>query len=115
MTPRARIAVLVFSLAFLSLAGCRSHVIVVTVANHSGGAIHNLEVNYPGGAFGKESLANDGTYTYRIKTLRQGEFAITFEDEEGRAHAKKGPKLQSNAEGALDVEITGSDLIFNLH
>lgn len=115
MTPRSRIAALALSFSFLILAGCRSHVIVVTIANHSGAAIQNLEVTYPGGSFGKASLAESETYSYRIKTLRNGGFAITYLDAAGRSRSKKGPALQANAEGALDVEIRATDINFDRH
>jgi hypothetical protein len=109
---RIRFVLLIFF--FCLLAGCRSHVIAVTVTNHSGAEIRNLEVNYPGGSFGKESLADGESYTYRIKTLRAGDFTIAFEDVGGHVRVKKGPKLNGNQEGFLNVEIQRGDIAFTL-
>jgi hypothetical protein len=114
MTRFVRTRVLLPLFLLYLLAGCRSHVIVVTVTNHSGAEMRNLEVNYPGGSFGKESLASGESCTYRIKTLRSGEFTIAFEDAGGHAHAKKGPKLNGNQEGSLNVDVQPAEVSFSL-
>lgn len=114
MTPFVRARVVLPIFLFCLLAGCRSHVIVVMVTNHSGTELRNLEINYPGGSFGKESLADGESYTYRIKTLRAGDFTIAFEDLSGHARAKKGPKLNGNQEGSLNVDIQPGDIAFNV-
>ena len=115
MNRTRRFPVLLSLLVFCLLAGCRSHVIIVTVINHSGSEMRNLEVDYPGGSFGKESLPEGGSYTYRIKTLRSGDFTIAFEDPTGHARSKKGPKLTANQEGAMNVDVQSADVVFSLH
>jgi hypothetical protein len=111
MTQAIRCAVFVSVVCLLS-AGCRSHVIAVTVENRSDAAIRNLEVTYPGGSFGKAHLNAGEDYTYRIKTLRDGNLTVSFEDAGGKSHPKQGPKLKADQEGALQVQITAKDVTF---
>jgi hypothetical protein len=94
--------------AALLVSGCRSHGVIVTVRNHSGAEVRNLEVQYPGGSFGRSLLKNDESYTYRVKVLRPGTVTVAFEDPRGNIHRSTGPDYPANADGTLAVSIDES-------
>jgi hypothetical protein len=93
-----------FLLLFATL-GCRSHGVSVTVNNDSGGNVRNLEVQYPGGSFGKSVLPHSGSYSYRVKILREGAIMIAFDGPDGKTHRSTGPTYSSNADGNLTATI----------
>ena len=79
--------------------------------NESGTEIRNLEVQYPGGSFGKSALPKNGSYSYRVKVLRDGGILVAFEDVDGQAHQSTGPTYASNADGTLTVTINPQNTV----
>ena len=107
--PRVFVAASVLLIALLT--GCRSHVVTVTIHNATNTTLRNVEFQYPGGSFGKNTMPPGDSYTYRIKVMRSGSPVLNV-DAEGTLRTKSGPALQANSEGALQVEITDSDISF---
>jgi hypothetical protein len=75
------------------------------VNNDSGGNIRNLEVQYPGGSFGKSVLPQSASYSYRVKILRGGAIVVAFDDPDGKTHRSTGPTYASEADGNLTATI----------
>ncbi|MBI2683189.1 MAG: hypothetical protein HYX26_08260 [Acidobacteriales bacterium] len=95
--------------ALLLLAGCRSRVIVVSTTNTGPSAIHNLEVQYPGGSYGIPVLGPGRTHEYRIKPFRPGDLLVNYLDATGTANKHIGPALKKNDEGRITLMISDKD------
>ena len=93
------------SLAVL-LAGCRSYRIDATVENHTGGAITQLEVDYPSASFGANSLAADAVFRYRLQVRGIGPVTVQYTAADGRQVQLAGPTLREKQEGRLDIALS---------
>lgn len=92
--------------ALLTATGCRSRVIKVRLVNTSAQPLSIIEVAYPGGTFGKNSLAAGEGYSYNIKTLDDGTLKIQFTDALGGNHKADGPAVKKNQEGSIELKLT---------
>jgi hypothetical protein len=89
----------------IALAGCRAHVVTITLINTSTQPIKTIIVDYPNATFGKDALAPGATFSYTIKPLETGPLKIQFADARGATHAYVGPALHQNEEGSIDVRL----------
>ena len=96
---------LVLFVFFITLAGCRAHVVKISLTNTSAQPIRTIIVDYPNATFGKDALAPGATFSYTIKPLETGPLKIQFTDAKGASHAYVGPALHKNDEGSIDVRI----------
>jgi hypothetical protein len=85
------------------LAGCHSYRIEATVENHTGGAITQLEVDYPSASFGANSLAADAVFHYRFQVRGTGPVTVQYTASDGRQVQLTGPTLNEKQEGRLDI------------
>jgi hypothetical protein len=85
------------------LAGCHSYRIEATVENRTGGAITQLEVDYPSASFGANSLAADAVFHYRFQVRGSGPVAVQYTASDGRQVQITGPTLNEKQEGRLDI------------
>src|SRR3974390_1712705 len=90
------------SLAVL-LGGCPSYRIDATVENHTGGAITQLEVDYPSASFGANSLAADAVFHYRFQVRGTGPVKVQYTSADGRQVQITGPTLHEKHEGGLNI------------
>jgi len=100
LNSKLAIATLLFVLAASSDA-CHSRGIDVTIRNSGQSAIHNLEFDYPGAAFGTGNIAPGASFSYRIKPLSRGEVTVSFEQTDGKTFKQKGPAVIPNQDGRL--------------
>ena len=100
MNSKLAIATLLFVLAASSDA-CHSRGIDVTIRNSGQSAIHNLEFDYPGAAFGTGNIAPGASFSYRVKPLSRGEVTVSFEHTDGKTFKQKGPAVIPNQDGRL--------------
>lgn len=91
--------------AMVALAGCRSPWVQATVVNNEDAAISVVEVDYPGGSFGVQSIAAHATYHYRFHILANDSTSIEFNDAAKHSHTEKGPALHQGEAGTLRIEI----------
>lgn len=89
----------------LLLGGCRSPWIQCTIVNHERGPVSLVEVNYPGGSFGVQTIAAGASYHYRFHALGTDALSIDFTDAARQSHTVAGPELKLNDEGSLGIEI----------
>jgi hypothetical protein len=87
------------------LAGCRSPWIQCTITNHESTAVSLIEVDYPGGTFGVQTIAAGASFLYRFHTLGDDRVSIDFTDSAHHDHKAKGPELRLGEEGALHIDI----------
>ncbi len=96
----------VVSLLLAAAAGCRSRVIHVRLVNTSSQPVSTIIVDYPGAAFGVNSLAPGTTYQYVIKPTDRGAVKVQFADAQGGNHTFSGPVIEKGQEGSIEVRIT---------
>jgi hypothetical protein len=91
------------------LGGCHSYRIDATVENHTGGAITELEVDYPSAGFGANSLAADAVFHYRFQVRGTGPVKVQYTSAAGRQVQITGPTLHEKQEGGLDIVLAPGD------
>jgi hypothetical protein len=64
-----------------------------------------VEVNYPGGSFGVQTIAAGAVYHYRFHALSTDALSMDFVDGARQSHTATGPELQQGAAGTLRIEI----------
>ena len=79
-----------FSLALLSLA-CWSHKqqYDTTVINNSTGALHSIEVDYPGGSYGIGDLAAGASNHKWVFASGPCQYTVRFVDQRGKQYSPK--------------------------
>jgi hypothetical protein len=96
-----------FAAACLALAalltGCRSYRIDATVENRTGGAITQLEVDYPSASFGANSLAAGAVFHYGFQVRGTGVVTVQYTAADGRQVQVTGPTLHEKQEGQLNI------------
>lgn len=97
----------------LSAAGCRSHVIKVTVVNSSSQPVSTIIVDYPDASFGVNSLAPGKTFPYVIKPMGTGPLKVQFTDAQGVGHTVNGPMLHKGDERAIQIELWQESVAFH--
>lgn len=90
----------------LSLAGCRAHVVKISLANTSAQPIKTIIVDYPSATFGKDTLAPGETYFSLIKPVDQGPIKVRFTDAQGTNHAYQSISLQQGDDGSVTITLT---------
>lgn len=64
-----------------------------------------VEVGYPGGSFGVQTIAAHASFHYRFRILADGNTTIDFTDAMKHSHTATGPEMQQGQQGALRIEI----------
>lgn len=90
----------------LVLSACRSPYVETSIINHTGGTARLIEVDYPGGSFGTQKIAEGGTYRYHFKILdATGPLKITYTGEDHKVHSATGPVLDQGQQGSLTITL----------
>ena len=101
-----RVAALGAATAGMALAaGCQSPWIRCTIVNHESGPVSLVEVDYPGGSFGVQTIAAGASYRYRFHALTSDVLSLDFTDASRHSHTVKGPEIEQGQEGTLGIEI----------
>lgn len=91
-----------------ALTGCKPDNIFFSVANGSGGTLHNVKVIFPGGQLTIETL-NDSTINGSFHHFDgPGDLTASFSTEDGRTHSSSGPHVTGKEKGEVKVSIDGS-------
>ena len=94
------------ALALVGLvAGCQSPWVECTIVNRETTPVSLVEVNYPGGSFGVQTIAAGAVYHYRFHALSTDTLSMDFVDGARQSHTATGPELQQGAAGTLQIEI----------
>jgi len=93
------------ALGLVLLAGCQSPWIACTIVNQEAAPVSLVEVNYPGGTFGVQTIAAGASYRYRFHALSTDTLSIDFTDGAHKDHTVKGPELRFGQEGTLEIAI----------
>ncbi len=89
----------------LLIAGCHSAWIQCTIVNHESTPVSLVEVDYPGGSFGVQTIAAGASYRYRFHALASDAASLDFTDVARKSHKATGPEIEQGQEGTLGIEI----------
>ena len=95
---KSTLFVLLLSAAMI---GCRAHGIDVTIQNNGQTALRNVELDYPGAAFGAGTITPGASYWYHIKPTADGEITLSFDQDDGKTFKQKGPTVHAADRGRL--------------
>jgi hypothetical protein len=90
----------------LALAGCRAHVVKISLTNISAQPIKTIIVDYPNATFGKDILAPGETYFSLVKPLDEGPIKVRFTDAQGATHTYQSISLQQGDDGSVSIKLT---------
>ncbi|HTX41037.1 MAG TPA: hypothetical protein VMD25_04360 [Acidobacteriaceae bacterium] len=93
------------------LAGCRSPWVQAIIDNQQSTPVNVLEVDYPGGSFGVQSIAPHATFRYRFHLLGTDKVVLTFTDAAEQNRKSTGPELEKGQAGTLRIEIEPGDRV----
>ena len=88
------------------ISACRASGIDVTIQNNSSVPLRNVEIDYPGAAFGAGTIAPGSSYWYHIKPLGDGEITVSFEQANGGSIQQKGPRVRAGDREILVLVVT---------
>ena len=92
-------------------AGCHSPWIQCTIVNHQTTPLTLVQLSYPGGTFGVQTIASGDSFHYRFRDIGDGQASIDFSDAAHHDHTVKGPDLKRGQEGTLRVEIESDNQV----
>lgn len=93
------------------LAGCHSPWIQCTIVNEQATPVSLVQVSYPGGTFGVQTIAPGGSFHYRFRDLADDQASIDFTDAAHHDHKIKGPELRQGQEGTLRIAIEADNQV----
>lgn len=96
-------------LATIAISACRSHGFDVTIQNNASTPIRNVELDYPGAAFGTPIIAPGKSYWYHIKPTGDGDVSLSFELETGKTFRDRGPVVHAGESGHLVLIVEQDD------
>jgi hypothetical protein len=85
--------------------GCHSPWIQCTIVNEQSTPVSLVQISYPGGTFGVQTIAPGASFRYRFRDLSDDQASIDFTDAAHRDHKEKGPQLKQGQEGTLRIAI----------
>jgi hypothetical protein len=101
-TLRIFVPAFAFAMA-LAISGCRSHHIDSIIDNHTGAAIHQIEVDYPSASFGIDTLNAGQVYDYRFQVQGKGQIKVQYTDSNGKQIHLQGSTLSEGDQGQFLV------------
>ena len=90
------------------MAGCRAHVVKISLTNTSTEPIKTIIVDYPSATFGRDTLAPRETYFSLIKPVDKGPIKVRFTDAQGATHVYQSTSLEPGDDGWVDIKLTQS-------
>jgi hypothetical protein len=90
----------------ITLAGCRAHVVKISLANTSSEPIKTIIVDYPTATFGKDTLAPRETYFSLVKPVDKGPIKVRFTDAQGVNHTYESIYLEPGDDGSVNIKLT---------
>lgn len=97
--------------ATATVSGCRSPWIQAVIVNDQNTPVNIIEVDYPGGSFGVQSIAPHAAFRYRFHLLGTDKVVLTFTDAAEQNRKSTGPELEKGQAGTLRIEIEPGDRV----
>ena len=107
MRNRRTKAALYFVVGFCAVLGlaCHSSGINVTIQNDSKVPLRNVELDYPGAAFGTGRIAPGASYWYYIKPTSDGDLTLSFEQPDAKTIRQKQGSVREGESGRLIIVV----------
>jgi hypothetical protein len=88
MKRAAHVVLACLTAAVLFASGCNyvKPIMYITIANHSGHPMKNLELTHPTGTFGLPELRNEQMHRHMAPIGTPCKFSIAFEDQTGKKY-----------------------------
>ncbi len=99
------VAVISAPLLISMIGGCKSYWIDASVENHTGQAIHELEVDYPTASFGNNGLADSGVMHYRFQVRGDGPVRVEYTGTDGKKIQSEGLMLSEHEQGQIVIRL----------
>ena len=85
--------------------GCHSSGINVTIQNNSKVPLRNVELDYPGAAFGTGKIAPGASYWYHMKPTSDGDLTLSFELPDAKTIRQKQGSVRQGESGRLIIVV----------
>ena len=90
----------------IAMAGCRAHVVKISLTNISTEPIKTIIVDYPSATFGKDTLTPRETYFSLVKPVDKGPIKVRFTDAQGMSHVYQSTSLEPGDDGSVNIKLT---------
>lgn len=97
--------------ATVMVSGCRSAWVQAIIVNRENVPVNLVEVDYPGGSFGIQSIAPHAAFRYRFHLLGTDKVVLTFTNAAEQSRKSTGPELAKGEAGTLRIEIEPGDRV----
>jgi hypothetical protein len=97
--------------ASLAVSGCHSRHIDSMIDNHTGAAIHQVEIDYPSASFGIDTLNVGQVYDYRFKVQGKGPIKVQYTDSAGKLVQLRGSDLTDGDDGQYLIILLPDDKV----
>jgi hypothetical protein len=87
----------------VTVAGCKSPHVEVTVENQTGADLKLLEVDYPSASFGADKLAAGAATHYSIALQGEGEVKVQYTAPDQKQPQMTGPAVSEGQAGRLEI------------
>jgi hypothetical protein len=99
----------IFSLAalpfFVTLSGCHSYQVAITVENRTGAPVQLLEVDYPSASFGADVIGSGADFHYRVQLRGSGPIKVQYTAAGEHQVQLTGPDLHEAQQGRLEIVV----------
>jgi hypothetical protein len=75
------------------------------IVNQQATPVSLVQVSYPGGTFGVQTIGAGASFHYRFRDLSDDAASLDFTDAAHHDHKAKGPQLKQGQEGTLRIAI----------
>jgi hypothetical protein len=89
----------------MTISGCKSDWVEVTIENQTGKPVHEFVVDYPSASFGTNTLAPGAPFHYRFQIRGAGPVRVEFTGEDGKISHAQGPALSEHQQGQLIIRL----------
>jgi hypothetical protein len=87
----------------ITLSGCRSPHVDITVQNQTGIEVRLLEVDYPSASFGNDRLAAGASMHYRVALQGDGPVKVQYTAPDHKQPQVTGPNVSEGQKGKLEI------------
>ena len=108
LNPRRRFLWTLLFLPIFVAASCQSYIVHVTVVNHTGGVVNQLEVDYPSASFGVDTLQPGAVYHYRLQLQDSGPIKVQYTEGEKQQYKSTGPTVHEKQQGNLEITLNAN-------
>lgn len=88
---------------FVTLSGCHSYHVAITVENRTGAPAQLLEVDYPSASFGTDVIGSGADFHYRVQLRGSGPIKVQYTAAGEHQVQLTGPEMHEDQQGQLEI------------